>query len=209
MGFEIVRYLFDSQTVEELDGIPITDTATIGADSLVGSDFEIGAIVPLVAWAFDTQCDCPDFPDNGGTGQPPFPPVYPILFSSDLVYGREHFSADMKMIRGDTYSRQFIIFQDGQYYDLTNCSVRMTFKWQFDDSDNDAFLVLTEGDGITVTAPTQGTFTFLIEPADTEGLPPRKVELLFDAQVTDAQSNVYTVAYGKLIILPDVSITTP
>lgn len=209
MGFEIVRYLFDDQTTQTLTPIPYTDSATIGADDVRGNDFEIGTIVDLVAWAFDTQCDCPDFPDNGGTAQPPFPPVYPILFSSDLVYGREHFSADMKMIRGDTYSRQFIVFQDGQYYNLTNCSVRMTFKWSFDDADGDAFLVLTEGDGITVTSPTQGTFTFLIEPADTLSLPPRRVELFFDAQVTDAQSNVYTVAYGKLVIIPDVSVTTP
>lgn len=209
MSFEVVRYLFDSQTVEDIEGIPITDTTTIGGDDVCGSDFEIGAIVPLVAWAFDTVCDCPDFPDNGGTAQPPFPPVYPILFSSDLVYGREHFSADMKMIRGDTYGRTFIVFQDGQFFNLSNCSVRMTFKWAFDDSDADAFLILTEGDGITVTDATNGTFTFLMQPEDTSSLPPRRVELLFDAQVTDAQSNVYTVAYGKLIILPDVSVTTP
>lgn len=209
MPLEIVRYLFDTQTTNTITPIPYTDSTTIGADNVRGSDFEIGSIVDLVAWCFDTQCDCPDFPDNGGTGQPPFPPVYPILFSSDLVYGREHFSADMKMIRGDTYGRTFIVFQDGQYYDLSNCSVRMTFKWAFDDSDADAFKILTEGAGITVTAPTEGTFTFQLEPADTSGLPPRRVELLFDAQVTDSQSNVYTVAYGKLIILPDVSVTTP
>ena len=209
MPLEIVRYLFDDQTTETLTPIPITDTATIGSDDLVGNDFEIGVIVDLVALCFDTQCDCPDFPDNGGVAQPPFPPVYPVLFSSDLVYGREHFSADMKMIRGDTYSRQFIVFQDGQYFDLSECSVRMTFKWAFDDSDADAFLILTEGNGITVTSATNGTFTFQIEPEDTEDLPPRLVELLFDAQVTDSLGNVYTVAYGKLIILPDVSITVP
>ena len=209
MPLEIVRYLFDDQNVEDLTPIPYTDTFNDGTNDVVGDDFEIGAIEALVAWCFDTQCDCPDYPDNGGVGTPPFPPVYPVLFSSDLVYGREHFSADMQMIRGDTYGRTFIVFQDGQYFDLSNCTVRMTFKWSFDDTDGDAFLILTEGSGITVTDAENGTFTFQIEPGDTSSLPPRKVELLFDAQVTDAQSNVYTVAYGKLIIIPDVSVTTP
>lgn len=207
MGFEVVRYLFDAQTINTDTDIPITTTGTVAGDAVVGADFVIGSIVPLVAWAFDTMCDCPQYPSTSTT-TPPFPPVYPILFSSDLVYGRENFSAELKMIRGDTYGRTLIVFQDGQYFDLSECSVRMTFKWDYDDDDADAFLILTEGDGITVNDPTHGQFQFLIQPADTEGLEPRKIDLVYDAQVVDNLGNVYTVSYGKLTIIPDVTITT-
>lgn len=205
MGFEIQRYLFDAQTVNTNADILYTETTTIGGDDVVGADFVIGSLEPLDAWAYDTFCSCPDYP---ATATPPMPTVYPVLFSSDLVYGREHFSADMKMFRGDTFTRTLIVFQDGQYYDITNHTVRMTFKWDIDDADADAFLVLTEGDGIYINNPTQGEFYFTIQPNDTESLPPKRVELFYDAQITDTVGNVYTVAYGKLVILPDVSITS-
>lgn len=117
---------------------------------------------------------------------------------------------NLKMFRGDTFSRTFTVYNDDVALDLTNCTVRMTFKWIYADADVDAVITLTEGSGITVDAtPTTGKFTFTLAPSDTSSFPPRVVDLKYDAQVTDASDNVYTVSYGKLTVLPDVSVTAP
>lgn len=197
------RYLFGAQTTHSDPDIPYT--INDGVDIYGGSYF-VAALEELEAWVTE---DCSCIPNPGETTQPtPTPQVFPIPFSSDLIYGRENTNV-FRMYRNDLYQRTFVVVQDGQFFDLTNCAVRMTFKWSVVDSDLDAVFVLTNGDGITLSNPTEGEFYFTILPEDTTGLPSHTVSLRFDAQITTSDSAVYTVAYGVLQVLPDVSITTP
>lgn len=176
-----------------------------GAGTIYGADYLIGYWKEKEQWIAEQSCS------NSVPIPVPDPPIYPKPFSSDLIYSREHFSAALKMIRGDTYSRQFVVIQDGQFYNLTGATVRMTFKWSLGDSDGNAVKILTSavGGGIVINDAKGGVFTFTLNPSDTSGMPPKRVDLYYDAQVTDNLGNVYTVAYGKLAILPDSSITSP
>lgn len=205
MATEFTRYLFNNLAFNEDEDI--ADTVTDGS-TMRGSAYIVGGLTELEAWAFDSSCSCPQYNPNQTT--PPLPNVYPILFSSDVVYGREHFESNLKMFRGDSYQRNFLTIQDGEYYNLTNCDIRMTFKWSLEDSDSDAVFVKTlDNNGISIISYSTGEFRLIIDPEDTNNLPSTTVELFFDAQITDVNGNVFTVAYGKLIIVSDVSITVP
>lgn len=205
MSIEFTRYLFGAQTYNtETD---IAYSVSDGVDTRGGS-YVVFTLEELEAWAYDAGCSCPQY--NPNQTVTPTPPVYPILFSSDVIYGREHFSEGLKMYRGDTYQRAFLVIQDGQYYDLTNKDIRMTFKWTLSDTDGDAVMTKTlDNGGITINSYSGGEFQLNIEPADTSSLPAYRVDLWYDAQITDENGKVYTVAYGRFTILPDSSITTP
>lgn len=207
MSIQFTRYVFGTQTTNTETDIPYSVNVP---GEIYGGSYVVAALQELEAWAFDAECNCPQYPNSQTT--PPLPPVYPILFASDLVYGREHFSNNLKMFRGDKYQRTMAVIQNGRYFDLTDYTIRMTFKWSFDDADADAVFVLSSpSDGITITSATTGEFQFTIYPADTINLPSHTVSLIYDAQITDNNdsNNVYTVSYGRLLVLPDSSVTVP
>jgi hypothetical protein len=123
------------------------------------------------------------------------------------TYGSEY-SDKLRMYRGDTYTRKLVVVQDGQVYNIKRHIVRMTFKWSLSDVDNSAVFVLSSNtSGITLTNPSSGEFQFTISPSHTLSLPPHRVDLYFDAQITDTNNNIYTVYYGILTVLPESSIT--
>ncbi len=204
MGIEFTRFVFGTQDFEE--EADVAWTVNDGGD-IRGGSYVVGALQELEAWAFDTYCSCPQYNPNQTVA--PSPPVYPILFTSDVIYGREHFSEGLKMYRGDFYQRTFVTIQDGQFYDLTDCDIRMTWKWALTDSDADAVIVKTLNDGVQVLSYTGGEFQFTINPEDTDFLPAHRIDLKYDAQITDVNGKVFTVAIGPFTILPDVSEDTP
>ena len=114
----------------------------------------------------------------------------------------------LQMDRGDDRAFVLSLVEDGAALDLTGADVRITAKRSRGDSDDDAILVATVGDGITVDAdPTSGVATWSIAADDTstlEGL----VRLPFDVQVTRGGST-RTVLRGRLTIDPDISRTAP
>lgn len=139
---------------------------------------------------------------------PPFPPVYPYLFSTDTIYGRDHLSLNLKMVRGDTYSFDARILLNGQPLDLTGGTVRMTAKWKVSDADNSAvFQLSSPASGITITDAVNGEITVTVAKTLTESLPAKTVELAYDIQWVDASTQVFTVLLGTLVIVPDVTIT--
>lgn len=139
------------------------------------------------------------------SSDPPFPPVYPYFFSTDLVYGREHMNTVLRFVRGDTYTFTIVVLLDGEFYNLTPVALKMTAKWTLDDVDADAVFQKTIGDGITLTDPTVGEAQIIIQPADTTSLPADLSTLVYDIEMTDG-SAVYTVARGELNIVSDVTI---
>lgn len=134
------------------------------------------------------------------------PPVYPILFSNDTLYQREHFSVNHRIIRGDTYVRGFTVQQDGSAFNLTSCTLKLTAKYNYEDSDASAvFQLSSPSSGITIVTAASGTAKFTISPSNTSLLPLRKVDLVYDIQLKDSSNNIYTIAYGKITVVPNVT----
>lgn len=117
--------------------------------------------------------------------------------------------ADITIYRGDTVKLNLYVTQGGVAFDLTSVKVWFTAKNAFADVDGSAiFQKTTSGGGIVVVAPLSGIAQVTIAPTDTDDLPNNKTSLFYDAQVKDASDNIFTVAYGNLIVLPDVTRAT-
>lgn len=140
---------------------------------------------------------------------PPLPPVWPVLFSSDLVYGRDHLNANISMIRGDTYPFQMAIILDSLAVNLTGCLLEFTAKWRVTDTDNQAVIQLTSATsgGIIIDDPINGLATVTIGATNTLALPYHKVELLYDVRLTDTLGKIHTVLYGTLTVRPNITQT--
>lgn len=140
---------------------------------------------------------------------PPFPPVNPP-FSTELIYGRDHLSLNLLMVRGDTYQFDIAVTNNGTAVDLTGMTIRFTAKRNVRDADVSAVIALsTATTGISVLSATAGTARITIPSSATTGLAAHKVELPYDIQLVDSSSNVFTVTRGVLTIVPDVTVTTP
>jgi hypothetical protein len=113
------------------------------------------------------------------------------------------------MVRGDTYTFDAAIILNGAAVDLTGGTVRMTAKWSVSNADNAAVFQLTSvgSDGITITDAAAGEIRVTISSARTTSLPARKVELPYDIQFVNSLGSVFTVLYGTLTVVPDVTIT--
>lgn len=114
--------------------------------------------------------------------------------------------ADFTIYRGDTIVLNIAVTAGGVVYSLVGCNMWFTAKWAFKDLDVAAVFQKTIGSGIVLTSPANGLATITILPADTAILPNSKVLLLYDCQVKDASGKIYTVSYGNLIFLPDVTL---
>jgi len=115
---------------------------------------------------------------------------------------------DFTITRGDTVTLNVAATASGAYYPLIGAQVWFTAKYNYSDPDALAVFQKTIGSGIAVTDPVKGLMTMVILPADTAGVASVKVILVYDIQIEDFSGNVYTVASGNLIVVPDVTITT-
>ena len=171
----------------------------------------VGAIVLPAIGVFYDDCTCGPPATTGDLppdADPPFPPVYPYLFSTNDIYGRDNLSLNLKFVRGDSYSFNAAIILNGQPVDLTGGIVRMTAKWSVSDIDANAVFQLSSAtSGITITSATAGEIRVDIPSSATTSLPAKKVELPFDIQFVNSVGKVFTVLYGTLVIVPDVTIT--
>jgi len=140
------------------------------------------------------------------SSDPPFPPVYPYFFSTDLLYGREKMNTVIRFVRGDKYPFTATVVIDGEAYNLTDTTMTMTAKWAYEDADGSAVFQKTVGDGITYTDATNGVAQIVILPADTSALPAVEggVILKYDIELVDGAAK-FTVARGDLLVLPDVT----
>jgi len=183
---------------------------TCASPNAVGSPQMVGAIcLTRPSSGYYTYCpDCPDTGDLPPDADPPFPPVYPYLFSTNDIYGRDNLSLNLKFVRGDSYSFNAAIILNGQPVDLTGGIVRMTAKWSVSDIDANAVFQLSSAtSGITITSASAGEIRVDIPSSATTSLPAKKVELPFDIQFVNSLGKVFTVLYGTLVIVPDVTIT--
>lgn len=61
--------------------------------------------------------------------------------------------------RGNTLDLQMQVFKNGTALDITGKTLRFLLKKEPDDSDAEAVITFTAGDGLTVTAASTGNFT--------------------------------------------------
>jgi hypothetical protein len=117
--------------------------------------------------------------------------------------------SDLTIYRSDTVKLNLAVTSGGSIYNLTGSSIWFTAKNQYSDLDAAAvFQKSTLNGGIVITNPTQGIAQVTIASADTLLVPNLKTILVWDAQIKDSQGNIYTIASGRLIVLPEVTRTT-
>ena len=216
MSHEVILETFiDEREVgigDWVDINPNTFTGTVngssvrgGTDVIGGYRFEVN-ICGVDACFFSEAADEAEEP----TGDPPFPPVWPYLFSSGEIYGRDHLSVNQKMIRRDNYSFEIAVVLNGEPVDLTGCSLTMTAKYSVTDLDASAvFTRSTSTSGITITDATGGIALVEIVTSNTTALPLHLVNLVYDIEMIDASAKRYTVLSGILSVYPDVSSANP
>lgn len=115
---------------------------------------------------------------------------------------------DLRMTRGDSKAFAFALTDaSGDPIDLTGASVWMTAKEAFSDTDAGATFQKTNLDGITVLDEDNGLIRVELVPDDTDGLDDKRVRLLYDIQVLDADDKVITPVSGRIVVSPDVTLT--
>jgi hypothetical protein len=116
---------------------------------------------------------------------------------------------DYKMTRGDSKTIITPLADAaGDPIDLTDCTVWFTAKAAYTDTDEAATFQKSTADGITVIDEDTGVIQVDIEPEDTEDLDGVRTRLLYDIQVKDGDGKVSTAQSGKLVVYPDVTIST-
>lgn len=197
------------------DDIDTSVTGTIDTDTIRGMSLVVGAVKfgQYIASQQEANCFLGVTTTCDSTlpidSDPPFPPVYPYLFATDDIYGRDHLSLNLKMVRRDTYKFDATIILNGDPVDLTGGTVRMTAKWSVSDSDADAVFQLSSASAseIEIVSAVDGQIRVTISSSNTEDLPYRKTELPYDIQFVDVSGSVYTVLYGTLTVVPDITRT--
>lgn len=153
-----------------------------------------------------SSCDCPGEPAELPIGSdPPFPPVYPYLFSTGEVYGRDHLNANITMVRGDNYIFRGTVLNNGSVLDVSACTFTMTAKWSPKNSNAQAVFTRTNGSGITIIDGPNGVIEVELVPANTNSLPDSQVFLDYDIQMVNGAGKIFTVTRGKLKVVPDIT----
>lgn len=119
---------------------------------------------------------------------------------------------NLTMVKSNTFSMDYTVLLNGTAVNITGATLRFTAKYNVTDADASAvFQLYSPSNGITITSASAGTGVITIPVSatstvaeDTNGVP-----LYYDFQITDSGSNVYTLNYGVLKVLPNVTRTTP
>lgn len=117
-------------------------------------------------------------------------------------------SVELSMYRGDTALFPFAVTDSAGAYNIAGASFWFTAKKTPCDADVSAVFQKTLADGITVTNAAAGLGQVELAEADTNTLPCSRTILTYDLQMKTAAGKVYTLAYGKLTVNPDVTVTT-
>lgn len=126
----------------------------------------------------------------------------------------DYYDFSDKMVRGRHFKFRFIVKDRAAgdaVQDITNFSAfRFTGKLAVGDPDANQVFSKTVGSGLTKTTPLSGILDGTLLPADTSGLAAgMEHELECELQCVDDDSEAFSLARGRLRVLPDVSRTTP
>ena len=198
-------------TIIYTGGLGLYDV-TIGAitGTMAPGGIWIGSGSPPITAIGDNNC----LIGTGGTATPkPIdPPVIYTFCNATSPYGSDFLNLNLKMIRANDYSFNIQVVLNGNPLNCTGGTLRMSAKWKPTDSDaNEVFSVSTLSGGINYINATLGTATVTIASAltNTSAIPYHRVDLPYDIQLTDQTGKRFTVAYGTLTILPNISQIAP
>lgn len=111
--------------------------------------------------------------------------------------------------RGDDEIYELTLRQaNGQPLNLTGAGLWFTVKRSHQETDAQAVVRKTIGQGITVVDAAAGRADVRLLPADTAALPGQRLTLVWDCQVKDAAGLVSTADSGQLVVEPDVTQAT-
>ena len=98
---------------------------------------------------------------------------------------------------------------DGDPVDLTGYEIRMQVRSTYADQDgsNTPLVDLSIGSGVTVTSAVGGTFRLTIDRDDSVALPPGN--WVYDMEIESAGGQVTRLFYGRALVRPEVTRTTP
>ena len=109
---------------------------------------------------------------------------------------------NLTMTRGDTSVVAVAVTNtDGSTHDITDGTLVLTVKHGYTDADNVAVFQVSQ----SPTDPTHGKSVITIPPSATLTLPAISV-LVYDVELTEANSQVTTIQTGKLSVVADVSL---
>ncbi len=118
---------------------------------------------------------------------------------------------ELRKRRGDTWYQEFTVLQPDEVspVNITGASFRFTAKADPDDADGDAIVSgTTAGGECQVTDAAAGVMTVKIPASATTSIAAPS-SLYFDLQAEDSAGDVWTTAWGKIIVDRDISITVP
>lgn len=124
----------------------------------------------------------------------------------------------LQIVRGDTFEINLQVFaQDGiTPQDLTGATVRSTLKRKTDDLDTLAVSQVSStpssvpiGGSASLSAPTLGKINIKHAAIATKSLENACTRLVYDVQVTLSDGRVWTVDWGTIVVVPDVTLTAP
>lgn len=140
------------------------------------------------------------------------PPVVYTFCNATQPYGRDFLNLNLKMIRANDYSFNIQVVLNGNPLNCTGGFLRMTAKWNATDTDpNEVFSVTSPSGGIIWINQSLGQANITIASAltNTGSIPFHRIDLPYDIEFTDFNGKRYTVAYGTLTVLPNISQTSP
>lgn len=116
----------------------------------------------------------------------------------------------LRMYRGDTQLLDVVVVDEaGAAVDISGSDIRFTAKRKPSDPDLDAIITKTLGSGIDlVGGGLAGECQVTIDPVDTDSLT-KQTTLTWDLQLVDGGGAVKTAAFGRLMVLVDISRTAP
>lgn len=129
-----------------------------------------------------------------------------------IKQGRYDLTADAMKLReqrplhcGDKYTFEFALLNsDETPRDLTDCTIKFTAKYSYEDSDLESIVQKT---GSIVGDPADGIVTIELAKTDVPG--PQSTRGYYDLQVADVSEDPETFIYGDIEWLPQVTIIVP
>ncbi len=136
---------------------------------------------------------------------PPCPPIWP--YPTGLIYSREFWGVNLRMVRGNTFKFTASVVIDGVLQNVAGGSFLFTAKYDFDQTDVNAVFQKTSdpSGGIEILDAATGSLQITLNPTDTIALPYTQVDLVYDLEYTTASDEIFSILRGTLTVVPNVS----
>lgn len=113
---------------------------------------------------------------------------------------------NLEVYRGDSMVLDIVVTEDGEPRDLTGGFFWFTVKTNVNDTDGNAHIIKTLGNGIEVLNASLGQLRITVDPDDTLNIPIVEAKsFLWDLQFQDSTGTIVTIFKGRLKVKPEVT----